>query len=167
MAEEYLEKCKTEFKIGDIYLDGAYHPTLCLKINIEEKDIFLEGVSLFDGSWPRGCSVMHAAPDKISPHEAWAMKLEHERSRYSELVQPFEKLLYADGHELAQGDRVKLNGDAGEVVCVMDRKVFPSAFSEQVCSALTKRAIIKFNARGFLHYIGEVDSNLILIARAG
>jgi hypothetical protein len=166
MTEASFEKCKTKFKVGDIYLDGAYHPTICLKIEIEERDIHLEGVSLFDGSWPHSCSVMHSAPDKISATEALAMKLEHERSTYPSLVQTHDELIYADGKMLMNGDKVKLGDDDGEVVCVIDRRISPSAFSEQVCRALTKRAVIKFHERGFSHYIGEIDPELHLIARS-
>lgn len=83
--EEIFEKSKDEFKfkLGDIYLDVFDHPTVCLEIDIDyaRKDISLAGVSLFDGSYPRSCSVVHSAPDKIAYEEAWKMKIAYEKSK--------------------------------------------------------------------------------------
>lgn len=69
------------FKVGDIYLDVFDHPVLCMEVHMEEEDILLEGVSLYDGTYPRGCSVMHSAPDKIDLEQAWEMKLLYEKNK--------------------------------------------------------------------------------------
>ena len=83
MEKVTFDDMKDYFQIGDIYVDGFGHPTLCTEIEIyhEDKDICLEGISLFDGSYPRGCSVMHTCPEKISLDEAWKMKLDYEKSK--------------------------------------------------------------------------------------
>ena len=78
-----FEKAKGKFQLGDIYVDGFGHPTVCLIINIEDDDVCLEGVSLYDGSYPRGCSVVHTVPEKISHKEAFVMKEEYEKSKNS------------------------------------------------------------------------------------
>lgn len=44
-----------EPKVGDIYWDCAYHAVLCTEL--DEDDV--AGVSLFDGSEPRSCSIYH------------------------------------------------------------------------------------------------------------
>lgn len=76
-----FDNMKDYFQLGDIYLDGFGHPTLCTVLTVEDDDICLEGISLYDGTYPRGCSVMHSAPDKISIEEAWKMKLSFEKSK--------------------------------------------------------------------------------------
>ncbi len=59
------------FQVGDIYLDCSYHPVIATEV---EKyhwqqpgawDYDLAGVSMIDGSWPRSCSVLHCAPQKL------------------------------------------------------------------------------------------------------
>lgn len=79
--KERFERAKKEFKVGDIYLDVFYHPTLCTQITIEEDDVCLEGISLYDGTYPRGCSVMHSGPEKISVERAWKMKLKYQKKQ--------------------------------------------------------------------------------------
>lgn len=76
-----VQKYKDEFKIGDIYTDVFDHPTLCMEVEIEDDDICLSGISLFDGTYPRSCSVLHSAPEKISFEEAWKRKLEFEKAK--------------------------------------------------------------------------------------
>lgn len=75
------EKAKTFIKVGEIYTDVFDHPVLCLEVTIEENDVCLEGVSLYDGTYPRGCSVMHSAPDKLTFEEAWKRKSVYEKSK--------------------------------------------------------------------------------------
>jgi len=163
----YFEQCLNKFKTGDIYLDVFYHPAVCLHIDIddERKDIGLEGVSLFDGSYPRGCSVVHSAPDKITPEEALKMKEEYEKSRISQHGSPRETLCYADGQDIMIDDRIRLGNDEGIVASVMDRKKYPSAFSPDIWEGYRKRAVIKFSKSGFAHYIRDMDPNIKLLSR--
>ncbi len=80
---ETFEQRKHEFKPGDIYLDVFGHPTVCLLVTIEDndRDISLEGVSLLDATYPRSCSVVHSAPEKITYAQAWDMKICYEQKR--------------------------------------------------------------------------------------
>jgi hypothetical protein len=70
------EATKTsDFKVGSIYEDCAFHPVLCTSV-IEEAggDTGLEGISLIDGSAPRSCSVAHCGPVPMTLEEALAAK---------------------------------------------------------------------------------------------
>jgi hypothetical protein len=63
---------KKKIKVGDIYEDCSYHPVLCL-----ESDGFdVAGISLFDHSQPRSCSVKHCGVRKMSAQEV-AIRLSH------------------------------------------------------------------------------------------
>lgn len=59
------------FRPGDIYLDCAYHPVVTTKVELMcyswwgPYDWDLSGVSLYDGTSPRGCSVIHCSPRKL------------------------------------------------------------------------------------------------------
>jgi hypothetical protein len=59
----------TDLKPGDIYEDCAYHPCLCVFVNIEDDDI--QGISLVDGTYPRSCSVKNCGVRKLTVEEAW------------------------------------------------------------------------------------------------
>ena len=78
---ELVEEWKDYIKVGDIYVDGFGHPTLCMEVEINYIGIGLEGISLYDGSYPRGCCVIHQAIEKISLEEAWEMKLAYEKAK--------------------------------------------------------------------------------------
>jgi hypothetical protein len=57
-------------KVGDIYWDCSYHPVLCtesvrVKRHFRTVDYDVAGVSLFDGSRPRSCSVHHCGVTKL------------------------------------------------------------------------------------------------------
>ena len=85
--EANLERAKSDFKVGDIYEDGAYHPVLCTEVETEERDVCLYGISLIDGSHPRSCSVMHSGPIKFSVEEAWERKLEFEKALRLKIIE--------------------------------------------------------------------------------
>lgn len=59
------------FRVGDIYLDCAYHPVVATGVErfsyhaLGPYDWILSGVSLYDGSSPRSCSVFHCTPRKL------------------------------------------------------------------------------------------------------
>jgi hypothetical protein len=163
----YFERSLKKFKLGDIYLDVFFHPTLCLEIDInyERKDISLVGISLFDGSYPRSCSVIHSSPDKISHAEALRMKEEYERSRRPRCGIQITAMCYTNGTKVMEGDKVRIEDDDGIVEFLIDRDKMPAAFTEKIWQGHKKRALIRFSKRGFVHYIGEPDNKLMLISR--
>ena len=57
-------------KPGDFYEDCFSHPCLCTSCNGDDVD----GISLVDGSTPRGCSIRHCGVVKISAKDAIDMK---------------------------------------------------------------------------------------------
>ena len=64
---------KLKLKPGDIYEDCAYHPVLCLGVDYTKDEIW--GVSLVDGTYPRSCSLIHCGVRKLTPRQAWEIKL--------------------------------------------------------------------------------------------
>ena len=61
-----LIKLPTDLRSGDYYEDCFFHPCLCTRVDGDE----INGVSLVDGTYPRGCSVGHCAVRKLSIAEA-------------------------------------------------------------------------------------------------
>src|SRR5688572_5289037 len=61
---------------GDYYEDCSYHPCLCMEVDIcdEGRDAMISGVSLVDGTFPRGCSFVGCWPRKLSFEEAMRWK---------------------------------------------------------------------------------------------
>lgn len=60
-------------KPGDIYESCSYQPILCLGIDYKNDNIW--GVSLIDGSHPWSCSLLHCGIRKLSPKQAWLIKM--------------------------------------------------------------------------------------------
>ena len=60
-------------KPGDIYESCSYHPVLCLGVDYKQDEIW--GVSLIDGSYPRSCSLLHCGVRKLTPKQAWQIKM--------------------------------------------------------------------------------------------
>lgn len=60
-----------EISVGDFYLDCQYHPCLCT--SVDGDDIY--GISLVDGSVPRGCSIKHCQPRKLSCKQAIRLRM--------------------------------------------------------------------------------------------
>lgn len=73
--EKRLQQAKAELDLepGDIYEDCAYHPVLCIDVDYAEGDIW--GISLIDGSQPRSCGILHCGVRKLTPAQAWNIKL--------------------------------------------------------------------------------------------
>lgn len=61
---------------GDYYEDCSYHPCLCTEVDISDggRDAVISGVSLVDGTFPRGCSFIGCWPRKLSFEEAMRWK---------------------------------------------------------------------------------------------
>jgi hypothetical protein len=55
---------------GDFYEDCAFHPCLCIRVDGDE----VNGISLVDGSYPRGCSIFGCAIRKLTFEEALQWK---------------------------------------------------------------------------------------------
>lgn len=58
----------TEIRVGGIYEDCAYHPVVCTYASVGEDE--LRGISLIDGSGPRGCSLRHCGPELLTLDQA-------------------------------------------------------------------------------------------------
>jgi hypothetical protein len=59
---------------GDYYEDCCYHPCLCTEITATADDIQISGISLVDGSNPRGCGVPGCDVRKLTFEEALRWK---------------------------------------------------------------------------------------------
>lgn len=57
-------------KVGEVYEDCSYHPAYCTESEGDD----VAGVSLFDASAPRSCSVRHCGVRVLSPAQV-AFKL--------------------------------------------------------------------------------------------
>ena len=64
---------KQDIKPGDLYEDCAYHPVVCVEVDMENDSI--TGISLVDGSQPRCCSFIHCGVRKLTVEQAWAIRL--------------------------------------------------------------------------------------------
>jgi hypothetical protein len=60
-------------KVGDIYESCFYHPIVCLGVDYKQDNIW--GVSLIDGTYPHSCSLVHCGVRKLSPKQAWEIKM--------------------------------------------------------------------------------------------
>jgi hypothetical protein len=60
-------------KVGDIYESCSYHPVLCLGVDYKQDEIW--GVSLIDGTHPCSCSLVHCGVRKLTPKQAWEIKM--------------------------------------------------------------------------------------------
>jgi hypothetical protein len=59
---------------GDYYEDCAYHPRLCVHVLVDEGQLEIHGISLVDGSYPRGCSVPGCGVRRLTFDEAMRWK---------------------------------------------------------------------------------------------
>lgn len=60
-------------KPGDIYESCNYHPVMCMSVDYTQDEIW--GISLIDGKWPMSCSLVHCGIRKLSPQQAWEIKM--------------------------------------------------------------------------------------------
>lgn len=76
-----------QLKPGDLFEDCSYHPVLCLGVDYSKDHIW--GISLVDGSYPRGCSLLHCGVRKLTAKEAWHIKMKGPRdSEARERIKP-------------------------------------------------------------------------------
>ena len=61
-------KIPTDLRPGDYFEDCAFHPCICMGVDVEDDEI--TGVSLVDGSYPRACSTGHCGLRKLTFVEA-------------------------------------------------------------------------------------------------
>jgi hypothetical protein len=59
-------RAEREIRPGDIYEDCNYHPVICTENDRGD----LWGISMVDGTGPRGCSMFHCGPVKMDPKTA-------------------------------------------------------------------------------------------------
>ncbi len=59
-------KAPSDLRPGDYYEDCFFHPCLCTRVDSDE----INGISLVDGTSPRGCSVGHCGVRKLTLAEA-------------------------------------------------------------------------------------------------
>jgi len=71
--------------VGDIYEDCAHHPILCTEAWPDQ----VEGISLFDGTGPRGCSVYACHPRKMTAEEV-SLRIKN-RDRWSAAQKAFSE----------------------------------------------------------------------------
>jgi len=58
------------FAVGLVYEDCFFHPVLCTYLDVDGDE--MAGISLIDGSGPRGCSLRFCAPVPLSiPQVVW------------------------------------------------------------------------------------------------
>ena len=62
----------SDLEPGDIYEDCAYHPCLCISVSGEDG---VTGISLIDGSYPRGCDIAVCSLRKLTVEEAVKWKI--------------------------------------------------------------------------------------------
>lgn len=74
---------KQRIKRGDFFLDCFDNPCICTRASYIDDDI--EGISLIDGSAPRGCSPRHCVVDCISRTKAFQMKADFDKWYYKEI----------------------------------------------------------------------------------
>jgi len=60
----------TDLKPGDFYEDCFYHPCLCTEVDTSSGDISIHGLSLVDGTYPRGCGVPGCGVRRLTLAEA-------------------------------------------------------------------------------------------------
>jgi hypothetical protein len=76
-VDEAMNDVERDLAVGDLYEDCAYHPVLCTYVSYEDDEI--AGISLVDGSAPRGCSLRHCGVRKLDMEEA--LRLRSDRPR--------------------------------------------------------------------------------------
>jgi hypothetical protein len=64
---------RLKIEVGDIYESCSYHPVLCLGADYKNDQVW--GVSLIDGTHPRCCSLVHCGVRKLTPKQAWEIKM--------------------------------------------------------------------------------------------
>lgn len=66
----YLDEAaiRDGFGVGLIYEDCFFHPVLCTYLSVDDDE--MRGISLIDGSGPRGCSLQHCGPLPLSVAES-------------------------------------------------------------------------------------------------
>lgn len=63
-----------DLKPGDFYEDCLFHPCLCTEVDTSGGDMVISGISLVDGTNPRGCSVPGCGVRRLTLEEALIWK---------------------------------------------------------------------------------------------
>ena len=79
---------------GDIYESCNYHPVLCLGADYRSDEVW--GISLVDGSYPHCCSLLPCGLRKLTPKQAWLLRLHGPRSAAARASIPKSKRWWSD-----------------------------------------------------------------------
>jgi len=110
-AEDIMSKQR--IKPGDFFLDCFDNPCICTRASYVDDTI--EGISLIDGSAPRGCSPRHCVVDRISMTKAFQMKAD------------FDEWYYQSGRKTKKQDVVDANKEAvADMLYKLAVKICPS-----------------------------------------
>lgn len=72
---------------------------------------------------------------------------------------------YLTGDSVALGDEVRLDGEDGVVVCIIEDGGYSDPYPQSDWSYLQSGALIEFPTRGLVHVL-SLDGDIVLIARA-
>jgi hypothetical protein len=98
---------KLKLKPGDIYEDCAFHPVLCLGVDYTKDEVW--GVSLVDGTHPSSCSLIHCGIRRLTPRQAWEIKMRGPRQENGLTPISRDKQWWSEGSAKDQS-RVRLVG---------------------------------------------------------
>ena len=85
---------RLSLKPGDIYESCSYHPVLCLGADYRSDEVW--GISLVDGSYPHCCSLFHCGIRKLTPKQAWLLRLHGPRTAAARSSVPKDKRWWND-----------------------------------------------------------------------
>ncbi len=72
---------------------------------------------------------------------------------------------YRTGDSVALGDKVRLDGGDGVVVCIIEDSGYSDAYPQSDWGYLQSGALIEFPTRGLVHVV-TFDEDITLVARA-
>lgn len=74
-------------------------------------------------------------------------------------------MFYKNGKKVKIGDRVKMGGDVGAVVCSIDDGEYSAEYTQENWESLKKGVLIKFPKFGLIYYEEELEEDIEPIDR--
>jgi hypothetical protein len=74
-------------------------------------------------------------------------------------------MLYRNGKRVKVGDRVRMGGDVGTVVCSIDDAKYSEGYTQSDWGSLKKGVLINFPKFGLIHYEDELEEDIEPIDR--
>jgi hypothetical protein len=74
-------------------------------------------------------------------------------------------MLYRNGKRVKVGDRVRMVGDVGTVVCSIDDAEYSEEYTRSDWGSLKKGVLINFPKFGLIHYEDELEEDIEPIDR--